>query len=203
MTVGLDVRALEKKAWKSFHQDGLKDVFLGLILIAVGLAGVLDNQLVLLGVEVVAIVALVAGKKWITAPRLGRVQFTSQRKAKKLKAITVVGLMMLLSAVLAMVVFRNESVSSWFASHRALSSALIGIWIFVLLAMMAYWLDFTRLYWIGFVTGLAFGLAQWMREPILFVVAGSIILIPGLVLFVRFLGRYPIADFAASNDHRG
>lgn len=201
MTIGLDVRALEKKAWKSFHQDGLKDVFLGLILIAVGLAGILENQLVLLGIELIAIVALVAGKKWITAPRLGRVKFTSQRKAKKLKAIMVVGLFMLLGAVLAMVVFRNESVSSWLVSQRALASTLLGIWIFVLLAMMAYWLDFTRLYWIGFVTGLAFGLAQWIREPILFVVAGLVVLIPGLVLFARFLGRYPKADIAASNDH--
>ena len=201
MEASLDIRSLEKKAWKSFHQDGLKDVFLGLILVAVGLAGLFDNELVLIVLELGAIAALVAGKKWITAPRLGRVQFASERKAKKIRALAVVGLFLLLGAVAGLVVLRNEAASVWLANHRGLVAAVLGTWVFFLLALMAYWLDFTRLYWIGFVTGVTFGLAQWLREPILFVGAGLIVLVPGLVLFVRFLGRYPIpAESAPSRD---
>ena len=37
MTQNINLKALEKKAWRSVFQDGLWDIFLGLLLMAFGL----------------------------------------------------------------------------------------------------------------------------------------------------------------------
>lgn len=191
MVEGLDVTSLERKAWKSFHQDGLKDIFLGLILLAVGVSELLGSSLVLFGLEAIAIIGLVVCKKYITARRLGHVEFSPARKAKKKKAILLVGLAAVLGLGVYLTVAGFAGASDWLANHRALVYAGVGVWLFLLLAMMAFWLDFTRLYWIAVVIGAAFSTALWLREPLLFVIAGIVVIVPGFVLFARFLHRYP------------
>ncbi len=191
MVEGLDVASLERKAWKSFHQDGLKDMFLGLILLAVGVSEMLGSSLMLLGLEAAAIIGLIVCKRYITARRLGRVEFSPARKARKKKAILVVGLAALLGLGAYLTVAGFAGASDWLASHRGLVYAGVGVWLFLLMAMMAYWLDFTRLYWIALVIGAAFSTAFWLKEPLVFVIAGIVVTVPGLVLFVRFLHRYP------------
>ena len=43
MTQNINLKALEKKAWRSVFQDGLWDIFLGLLLMAFGLSAWLDR----------------------------------------------------------------------------------------------------------------------------------------------------------------
>lgn len=190
MVEGLDVTSLERKAWKSFHQDGLKDMFLGLILLAVGVSELLGSSLILFGLEAMAIIGLVVCKKYITARRLGHVEFSPARKAKKKKAILLVGLAAVVGLGAYLTVAGFAGASDWLADHRGLVYAGVGVWLFLLMAMMAFWLDFTRLYWIALVIGVAFSTALWLKEPLVFVIAGIVVTIPGLVLFVRFLHRY-------------
>lgn len=192
MTADLNLRDLERKAWRSYHQDGLKDIFLGLILLAVGVSQSMGSVLALVGIEVIAIVLLVASKRYITTPRLGRVEFSSERKAKKLRAVFMVGICALVGVGAYLALAGMGGASRWLADHRELLYVGVGLWIFLLLSLIAYWLDFTRLYWIALVIGATFSCTFWFKAPAVFILSGLVVLIPGLVLFVRFLRRYPL-----------
>jgi hypothetical protein len=186
------MRDLERKAWKSYHQDGLKDIFLGLILLAMGISGILGSDLALIGFELVAILVLLACKKYVTTPRMGHVEFSPERKARKMKAVLLVGASALVGLGAYLALAGIGGASEWLAGHRELVHAGVGLWIFLLLSMMAYWLDFTRLYWIALVICAAFIVALWLGNPLVFVVAGTVVLAPGMVLLIRFLHQYPI-----------
>ena len=79
----LDLQELERRAWLSDFQDGLFDIFLGLM----RLAGALDTGLSYAGVRAgvripaylpivgLACLSVIAGKYFITLPRMGRVAY--------------------------------------------------------------------------------------------------------------------------------
>ncbi len=187
----LDLRALERKAWRSFHQDGLKDVFIGLLLMSIGITDLLGNNYVLLALQFSLVAGLVLAKRLITAPRLGRVEFSPQRKSKKRRALALLALSAALGLVLYSVFVGTGALSTWISGRPWMMPSMLGLWVFSIFALAAYYMDFARLYWVGFVSGTAFSAALALRSPIVFVVAGSMVLIPGLVLFTRFLHDYP------------
>lgn len=200
----LDLRTLERRAWKSFHQDGLKDVFIGLLLMSIGITDLLGNDFLLLALQFSLVAGLVLAKRLITAPRLGRVEFSPERKSKKRKALGLLALSAALGLALYLVFVGTGALSTWISGRPWIMPPLLALWVFSVFAVGAYYMDFARLYWIGFVGGTAFGLALALRAPIVFVVAGATVLIPGLVLLTRFLHEYPrLQDAGAAGGGRG
>jgi len=107
MTEKINLKKIEKKAWKSYHQDGLWDIFLGLILLNFGIAPILEeitgityllSYIIILGV---AFIIFHGGKKYITIPRLGRAGFSTARKSKTKKS----SLVLVISVLLGLIVF--------------------------------------------------------------------------------------------------
>ena len=80
----------------------------------------------------------------------------------------------------------------WISSHRVLLRLGAGLWILFVFSVMAYWLDFVRLYLIGAAYAMAFAGAGLLDAPIVFLVAGGVVLFPGLFLLVRFIRKYPV-----------
>jgi hypothetical protein len=58
--------------------------------------------------------------------------------------------------------------------------------------VIAYFNDFPRGYYIALVMAVGVFLMIWFGQPLIQIGAAFLILIPGLVLFVRFLRRYPL-----------
>ena len=92
MSQNLDLKALERKAFRSVHQDGLWDIYLGGMLLALSLffsipengEGELNYTLLaLLGVAIVFAVFQL-GKKYVTVPRMGQVRFGPERQKRKI-----------------------------------------------------------------------------------------------------------------------
>jgi len=67
MSEMIDLHHVERRAWRLYFQDGLWDIFLGLLFLGTGLRALTGNLwfylLVLAGV-----LALILGKRWITLP---------------------------------------------------------------------------------------------------------------------------------------
>ncbi len=91
MSATLSPKELERKAFRSTFQDGIWDIYLGLLLLLMGVSSALtritelrENQLVLIMLisAVVIMTGFFLGKKFITAPRLGRAKFSEERKTK-------------------------------------------------------------------------------------------------------------------------
>ncbi len=184
------MKALERRAWRSTHQDGLFDLVLGLIMLANYVAGVSGGRyssLVLLALTLPSAAILVVGKRLVTVPRVGLVKFGPARLARWRKSWIVLPVTILATAALVMTA-RNGV--SWISDQHVLVSLGLGLGIFLAFGAMAFWKDFPRLYLIGAAFGGAVTATELLDTPLPLLIGGSAVLLMGLVLFIRFLHLY-------------
>ena len=207
MSPNINLKELERKAWTSYFQDGLWDIYLGLLLLAMAIGALLSDigvpgawHMTIYGtLMVLSMLVLWASKKFITVPRMGRVKFGPKRKAK-LNWVRVVLLLSVLVeagvfvAGLAMRGNRLEQLSVAFFFPAAWVVNAI-----VVFSLGAYFLDFNRLYLIGVLYALPVPLDilfhKFASMDLTFFAIGVpaiVILIVGLVMLVRFLRDYPL-----------
>jgi hypothetical protein len=207
MSQTINLKELERKAWRSVFQDGLWDIFLGLLLLAMAIWALLSDvgfseslgMAILIGLEVLAMLVLWVGKKIITVPRMGQVKFGPKRKARLNWVRVVLFISVLVGAGvfvagLAMRMNRPEWLNAAFFAPAA--------WVvnaMVVFSLGAYFLEFNRLYLIGVLYALPVPLDIMFRKFadidltfIAFGVPAAVILIIGLVVFARFLRDYPL-----------
>jgi hypothetical protein len=214
MSNTLDLTNLEKKAFRTVHQDGLLDICMGGIVMSMAamtynmvyseasegfpilwfsifLFGMLASQLIFW-----------AGKKFVTGPRLGQVKFGPQRKRRARTLAMVLAGIVLLQVLLVVgtnLLWKNPQ---WAASlgftqagpdYERLLVAVVGV-LFVgpSVSLMAYFSDFGRGYYIAFIISLGVFLFIWFWNPAYMIAAGLLVVLPGVVLFVRFLREYPL-----------
>lgn len=148
MTEEIDLKEIERKAWTSYFEDGLWDVFFGALFLIGGIRSLTNNVWYTL-LLLVPILMLPIGKKLITIPRLGHVKFGPVRKLKEAKVIAVLVISVLATLVL------------WVLPHSGLSlpelsiSLIMAGWIAVVFGMIAYYLDFRRLFAYGLLYALS------------------------------------------------
>ena len=91
MSKQLDIKEMEKKAWLSNFQDGLWDIYLGLIITGMGfpwlgeyfgLPETVNVLVTLLSWNFGAMLIFFLGKNFITRPRIGYVKFGKIRKKR-------------------------------------------------------------------------------------------------------------------------
>lgn len=187
MTQDINLKELELKAWTSYFQDGLWDIFMGLLMLTMGIRGLTDNVWFTLGVGAAVLVSLV-GKKFITVPRIGRVKFGPARKAKQRKLMAVVGIAVLATLILLLTTLLGLD------TPQAVVAPILVICIALVFGLMAYYMDFGRLYAYGLLFAISMALWETFEEPIgpiAFSVSGGIALLIGLVVLIRFLRKYP------------
>jgi hypothetical protein len=217
MSQNINLKELERKAWRSVFQDGLWDIYLGLLLLAMAIGALLSDAgipetwqyAIYIGLMVLGMVILWAGKKFITVPRMGRVKFGPKRKAK----LNVVRLLLAISVLVGVSVYLialtiKGSPSGWL-NIKFMFPAIWIVNVLVLFSLGAYFLDFKRLYLIGVMYALPVPVDMVLKEFahlrlafITFGVPAAIILSIGLVLFVHFVRDYPLAADEAPSAER-
>jgi hypothetical protein len=205
MSPDINLKEIERKAFRSTFQDGLLDMYLGFLLLTMGMGPVLpslDASImwtlgILLMLNVLAWLAFWAGKKFITTPRMGLVKFGPQRKAKLKKTRAV----LFLSALLGMITFVLRAM--WNVEWAARIPIPAYVWAaqaVVVFGLGAYFLDVSRFYAYGMLYAMPLpvgivllqntGLPGLMFLP--FGVSGVVMVLIGAVLFIRFLRDYPL-----------
>jgi hypothetical protein len=135
-------------------------------------------------------------RKKVVAPRIGEVEFGVARKTR-LKKFTV---MMLIINVIAFILgiiaalrFRSLPMGG--------PTAIIGLILLIGFSTAAYFLDFPRLYHYGLLGALAPLVGEWLYQnkgashhgfPIVFGFTAGVMILTGLVTFVRFLRNNPL-----------
>lgn len=188
----VNLKELERRAWRSYHDDGIWDLFLGVGLLAIGLSGVLGSDYFQLVFAAVAVAGFVAGKKFVTAPRMGLVKFGKERKVRKAKTALLLVAAMLLGLVLYTLMAAGGDVFVWMRANPIVVRVGLGLWMLFVFSAMAYWLDFTRLYLIGLAYAVSFTVTLWFGSITTFFVSGALVTAWGLAIFVRFLRRHPL-----------
>ena len=180
MSENIDLKKIEKKAWTSYFEDGFWDLFFGVIFITSAVRSLTDNVWFTLGIFG-AVVINIVGKRFITIPRMGRVKFGPVRQKKQFK----MGVMILISLLVIFVL------GTFMAN---ITFPVMAVWLAVFFGLLAYLMDFSRL----FVYGLVFATSEVIWSvygepygPIANLIFGVIILMVGLAVLNRFLKKYP------------
>jgi hypothetical protein len=205
MTENIDLKDLEKRAWRSTFQDGLWDLYFGLLFIGMGIYTIpqlfgLDNTLILIMILFIwdfsLVPLLIIGKKLITIPRMGFVKFGRKRVVKKVKLAIFLLFMVGLNVIILFLPKSGLNIRL----NAFTTMLIIGtLFITVPICVIAYFLQFERLYLIAIMGGLGLSLAELLRpivgSPLHYIITfctiGGIITIWGIVIFVRFLKEYP------------
>ncbi len=204
----LNLKELERKAFRSTYQDGLWDVQWGLIVICMGIFefrpdygyGPRNIFLMLLAFSLANLVFWV-GKKFVTVPRMGQVSFGPLRKKKNRTLAIILSAVVLVQAGVVLV-----TATGWLnAGFGAKLSALLGgdlermlvaaigsLFVGPAMILIAFFIDFPRGYYIAILMALAVFLMILFNQPIYPILIGALILVPGVVLFVRFVRKYPL-----------
>jgi hypothetical protein len=136
--------------------------------------------------------------KYVIQPRMGIVRFGEKRKADKKKLMII----MIGSVAVTSVAF-IWSMASGFQSILFGSLAgwlIIGLLLATLpISAIAYFLDIDRIYIYAVLVGIGIPTIEFLKNYVEYSVAtlmvngsiGSIFVISGLVLFIRFIRKYP------------
>lgn len=198
-----DLKELERRAYRATFQDGLWDIYLGLVFVAFGVGPLLrsafdwsEGQSITIHITLLlaAIMILILGKRYITTPRLGYVRFGAERKRKLAKLRVVLAASVVAGFVLFAVLVGDQIGLTGF-------SVVFGITILVVLGSMAFFMDYNRLFVYAILWAFSMPLGVILEDsgslsdaPIVFVVTGGIAVIVGLVFLQRFLHDYRLPE---------
>lgn len=202
MNENYDLKKLEKKTASVIFQDGIFDMSLGLVLIAFGIASLLYNKLSdpwdgLFGFLLYLVIAvpLFLVQAFITKPRLGVVKYSTERKKKNMIIISI-GVIILLSNVIVLILFFVDVIQ--FSWNSYLMAILFGLIPLIIFTLMAYFMEFKRLYIIGTLFSIAFTLKEILTLQgfnlignIVFISLGVIIVTIGIACLIQFFKKYP------------
>jgi hypothetical protein len=217
MSNQIDLKELERKAFRSTYQDGLWDLYFGLIVIclsffvyrpASGYSSL--NIFLMLGAFAIAYSLFWAGKKFITLPRMGQVRFGDKRQARKRTLAIVLGVVVLIQVgflAFQLIARANPELGAKLNSilpnqnNMDMIVASIGaLFVGPSMILIAYFIDFPRGYYIAVMFALAVFLMIYLNQPIYPIIIGVLIAIPGVVLFVQFLRKYPLHQQEAGHE---
>ena len=205
-----DLRKLERDAFRRFYEDGLFDIYLGLMTLVFFAGSVLWDRfesealsyVVMLAVGLAVTVPLLAWRRRLLRARLGTFKPGPARRVR----ISRTRWVLLGSVVLGLVAFAVTAVA--IAEPESLDAIAIlvpGLWLVncvVVFSAMAYYLDVPRFYVYGLVAASLMPLMIWPEELwgveipawLLFGGAGLALVAIGLSKLRRFLRQYPVPD---------
>jgi hypothetical protein len=217
MSASLDLKKIERKAFRSTYQDGLLDMLFGTIVMAMAAFMYRPEEGYSLTNMVVFVVALAVGnvlfwlgKRFVTLPRMGQVRFGPARKQKATTLAIILGLVVLVQVgIVGLTTFgwlnpqAGAQINDFLAGHglERLAVATVGsLFVGPSLILIAYLGDFPRGYYIAVMMSLAVFLMILLNQPVYALIIGGLVFLPGLVLFIRFLQKYPLRQESVTHD---
>jgi len=193
MSEKINLKEIERKVYTSYHQDGLIDIAIALIVLAFGLMSIFDMPwmggiFVVVGISVYA-----AAKKTLTVPRIGFVKLASYRvKAMQTIAVGVFSLTALLGVV-AFMQFESGGTPDWLLFAIENHMLVIGVSAAVSFCAAGYTFRITRMYGYALLALVMFIAGHYLDYPLYYyiVLLGSLVLLYGLTLLIRFVRNNP------------
>ncbi|MFL7893601.1 MAG: hypothetical protein ACK2UM_19295 [Anaerolineales bacterium] len=191
-------------------EDGLFDLLLGITFMFLAiypvtreLLGPIWNMVLFLSLLALAIVAQLLVRHLVSEPRIGYVRLRKTLTLRFLLIITVVMVVITFGLVLLTLLSPGlEPTSSIPAEAPGERSYMVEfitlLFMGGLFSAMGYLFGVRRLYFYGWMVGLAYLVSVYMEHnagwilliPMAF--AAGVILVTGLVLFLRFVRKYPL-----------
>jgi hypothetical protein len=190
------LKKIERRAYRSTFDDGIYDIQFALLFLVFAWIPILEalgvSRFIGYTLLIIPILMPWIGKKYITIPRMGAVEFGSKRKSRKRLLLIISAVVFVLMAPLGVAI-----ASSGIAGR--LGWLLIALMALPIVAIAVYSTDSPRLYVYGAV--LIFSVAEseflldYVNPPYNMIIAfglpGIVILAIGLNLMIKFIQKYP------------
>ena len=214
MTESIDLEKLERKAFRASFQDGLTDVMLGSVLAVMSMMPWLESlgfprplvYLIYFGIFAAIWAEVRVIKTQIIAPRLGTAVFSPARK-NKIKQARRALIVMVAMTMLLVVLTVLGALDSLFGEFSEWGGFLfIGAIFVITLSLLAYFLDYPRLYWYGWFLAFMDPFSTWLEAQTGWVfpsgatLFGLVIIVTGILTFNRFLRQYPALSVETAYD---
>jgi len=202
MSQSMDLKEAEKKVFRTVYNDGLWDVLLGCFFLMFAFAPYLStimgdfwSSAVFLPLWGLVYLAIRLTREYVIAPRMGVVDFGEKRKRrlKKFSAVLMVfNFVVLILGIIA--AFTSGRVSG------SLYPYLLGAFFLIAFSLAAHVLDIIRLYFYGLLSGFVPVVGEWLYVnagfshhgyPVVFGTTAGIMILVGVVLFLRLLIQHP------------
>ncbi|NHJ22933.1 MAG: hypothetical protein EAX89_00040 [Candidatus Lokiarchaeota archaeon] len=206
MSNNIELKVLEKKAWRTTFDDGIFDIYMGILIISIGFGISFYDYLpfpinILIGPIIIGLglAFFILSKKYLIQPRIGIVKFGRKRKVRKLKTMIIISI----NVVFLFTIFllNLSGIFQYLMIPPFLYTLFTELLVLTLpLCLVAYFLQYNRLYFIAILMGISFSLADassiFIPIPFNFLITylliGGLIIGMGLFYFIRFLHRYPL-----------
>lgn len=209
MAENVDLKALDKKIFKTTNEDGLLDIYFGIFFMSMGIQvlfrDILPGVMGYLGIYLIliafAFTFFIIGKKKITIPRMGIVKISVKTSPTKKKLVITLGINVVVSFIFFILTFLG--LFQLVQIDPIIFTLSIGLGIIALpISLLAYYAKTPRWYIIAIVGGLSFFLSE-ILYPIVgnpldsfiaFGITGGSIIVMGLVVLSRFIKKYPLKN---------
>jgi len=194
MNNDIDLKKIENKVYKTYQQDGLWDIALGLFFLIFGITMLFDYAW-MIGVYIAIFVpSWKKLRKTLISGRLGYVEFGAKRKQIEKTRLILFAIMLFCSVLMGSVfAFAYSSSNEIALFFRQLGLIPFGIVLTTLTIAGGILLEMRRFILYG-VLILSFFIAGHLCNtdpPAYFIILGVVFLSTGLVILVRFIKRYP------------
>ena len=188
----IDLKAIERRAYLSYHQDGLIDLFIGIVALMFGAYIAYDPSMIAVAGGTIGVVPImyVAVKKLVTVPRLGYVKFASQRRNKIRNVVMFLVLAGVLGNVAGVFALIYRPFVIFLVENYLIVLGVLGAAIF---SLAAYLSEIKRFYAYGAINLIAFPSGYILPTAFYqtLILLGALITFSGAVLLYRFLRKYP------------
>jgi hypothetical protein len=193
------LKEIERQAYRSTFADGIYDIQFGLIFLIFALIAVLEaysvSRFIGYGLLFIALIFPWLGKRYITIPRIGQVEFGEKRRKRRLVILAAAVIVLILTVPLVlMIVLQGQS--------NVLGWRLVAIFAAPVFVLVVYTTELPRLY--VYAALLIFGLAEAeflldqigrpLNAVISFGFPGLIITAIGAALLVKFIRTHPCVE---------
>ena len=204
MSAKINLRELERKAYLSYHQDGVLDIFIGFSVLLFGV-WLLADMAYLAGAFAAIFTPIYAQvKKQVTVPRLGFVKFGPSRTAKTQKTVLVLVIAGVLAFIPGVLLFATTEMGILAPIHLLIEYGMIVIGAAGagILCVVAYTSELRRLYAYAALVLTLFTVGHFLTAPLPYylMTLGAAILLSGLYLLIGFQRKYPLPTGAPSDD---
>lgn len=195
----------EKRTYRMVHQDGLIDISAAVFIAGFAFVPLLNDliqddfwsSMLLLPVYFLVLWLYRLGKKNITAPRIGVIRYSMQRKSKSSLVLLTTSILLGLALITGALFATRQPGNPWLFSLLLSGFVLIG---FNVAAML---MDLLRFSLYGVLMAAAGPIGEWLWNqygishhgiPLTYGLTAAIILVIGIILFIRFLQKYQIPE---------
>ena len=200
MTEEPNLKEIERRAYMSYHQDGLLDIFAGLYILGFALGIFMDLiwdfsfGAIMPGILLVTVLPIwITAKRKITIPRIGFVNF-GLRGANKLVAIFIGLFVAGLAAFFAYTLYSQGGSRLWLDLIIQNGMLIVGIGSLAVCTLFAYSMGLKRLYAYGFIAVIALAIGQFMGIFFAYILLalGIIVMVTGFAVLIVFVKKYPL-----------